>query len=103
MPFIDDMAQHDLSLLEKLDGRVVTYTPDGGSPRTLSGMLQEFTEMVGGESIDVVGSNPILSVRTADIPEIATGDQISVGGQDYEAQVIRPDSEGITEIILEKL
>lgn len=103
MPFIDDMAQHDLSLLERLDGRVVTYTPVIGSPRTLTGMLQEFTEMIGGEGVDVVASHPVLSVRTADVPDIATGDQFAIDGQDYEVEVIRPDSEGITEIILEKL
>jgi len=103
MSFMDDMALHDLSLLERLDGRVVTYTPDGGSPRSLSGMLQEFTEMVGGEGVDVVASHPVLSVRTADVPDIATGDQFTIDGQDYEVQVIRPDSEGITEITLEKL
>jgi hypothetical protein len=103
MAFIDDMRLHDLALLERLDGRVVTYTPDGGSPRTLSGMLQEFTEMVGGESVDVTSSRPVLSVRTADIPEIQTGDLFQIDGQDYAVQVIRPDNEGITDLFLEKL
>ncbi|MDB2414191.1 head-tail joining protein [Rickettsiales bacterium] len=103
MSFLDDMRLHDLSLLQTLDGRVVTYTQGGGSPRVLSGMLQEFTEIVGGESVDVVASRPVLSVRTADILEIQTADQFQIDGQDYEVAVIRPDSEGITELILEKL
>lgn len=103
MAFIDDMRLHDLALLERLDGRVVIYTPDGGSPRTLSGMLQEFTEMVGGESVDVTSSRPVLSVRTVDIPEIQTGDLFQIDAQDYAVQVIRPDNEGITELFLEKL
>lgn len=103
MSFLDYMRLHDLSLLQTLDGRVVTYTPDGGTPRVLPGMLQEFSEMVSGESVDITSSRPVLSVRTADIPEIQTADQFQIDGQDYEVQVIRPDNEGITELILEKL
>ncbi len=43
MPFIDDMHGHHQTLLDTLDGREVTYTPQGGSPRAISGMLQEYT------------------------------------------------------------
>ena len=103
MSFLDDMRLHDLALLETLDGRVVTYTPDGGSPRVLSGMLQAFSELVGGETIDLVVNQPVLSLRTMDIPEIAVGDQFSIDSQDYEVVVIKPDSESITELLLEKL
>lgn len=103
MSFLDDMRLHDLSLLQTLDGRVVTYTPDGGAPRVIAGMFQEFSEMVGGESVDITSSRPVLSVRTADIPEIQTNEQFQIDGTDYKAQVIRPDNEGITEVILEKL
>lgn len=100
---MDDMHGHHLTILNALDGREVTYTPDGGTPRVLSAMLQAFSELVNGDSVDVVVANPVLSVRTQDIPEIQTGDQFTVDGADYEVAVIRPDSEGITELILEKL
>lgn len=103
MPFIDDMHDHHLSLLQTLDGREVIYTPQAGSPRTIAGMLQEYTELTGGETVDVVVSNPVLSVRTTDIAEIAVGDQFTVDAQDYEVTVISPDHEGITELTLEKL
>lgn len=103
MSFLDDMHGHHLSILESLDGREVTYTPDGGSPRIIVGMLQEFSELVDGESVDLVSSRPVLSVRTTDIPEIQTGDQFQIDGQDYAVQIIRPDNEGITEIIMERL
>lgn len=103
MPFLDDMHGHHLSIFEALDGREVTYTPDGGSPRIVSGMMQAFSELTGGETVDVVVTSPILSVRTLDIPEIAAGDIFTVDGQDYEVAVIRPDNEGITELMMEKL
>jgi hypothetical protein len=103
MAFIEDMQERDLALLQALDGREVTYTPDGGSPRVISGMLQAFSELASGETVDVVVASPVLSVRTIDIPEIQTGDQFTIDGQDYEVAVIQPDSEGITELMLEKL
>lgn len=103
MAFIEDMQGRDLALLQTLDGRVITYTPDGGTPRVIAGMFQAFSEAVGGETVDVLVNNPILSVRTMDVPELAVGDVFAIDGQDYEAAVIRPDSEGITEIMMEKL
>ena len=103
MSFIDDMRLHDLALLQTLDGRLVTYTPDSGSPRSLFGMLQEFSELTSGETVDLVVSKPVLSVRTIDIPEIKTGDLFTVESRNYEVAVIRPDNEGVTELILEKL
>lgn len=103
MPFIDDMHGHHLSLLQTLDGREIIYSPQGGSPRTIAGMLQEYTEMTGGETVDVVVTNPMLSVRTNDIAEIAVGDGFTIESRDYEVAVISPDHEGITELTLEKL
>ncbi len=103
MGFIDDMADHHLSILDRLDGREITYIPNGGASRVLSGLFQAFSELTGGESVDIVISSPVLSVRTQDIPEIAVGDQFIIEMVDYEVAVIRPDEEGITELMLEKL
>ena len=103
MTCIEEMQGRDLALLQTLDGRIITYTPDGGTPRVIAGMFQAFSEAVGGETVDVVVNNPILSVRTMDVAELAVGDVFAIDGQEYEAAVIRPDSEGITEIMMEKL
>lgn len=103
MPFIEDMHLHNLSIFETLDGRSIIYNPTQGTSRILKGMLQEYSEIINGENIDLVSSKPVVSVRTNDIPEIQVGDLFQVDSQDYEVQVIRPDNEGITELILEKL
>ena len=102
MGFIDDMADHHLSLFETLDGRKIIYTPYGGASRDVAGLFQSYSELASGESVDVVVSNPILSVRTQDIPEITVGDQFLIEGKDYEVVVIRPDEEGISELTLEE-
>lgn len=103
MTFIEDMQERDLSLLQTLDGREVTYKPLVGVPRVISGMLQAFSELTGGETIDVVVAKPVLSVRTIDIAEIQTGDTFCIDSQEYEVAVISPDNEGITELMMEKL
>lgn len=103
MSFLEDMHLHHESILDTLDGRLITYTPYGSAPRAISGMLQEFTEMIHGESIDINSTRPILSVRSDDVPDIQTGDMIDVEGANYQVEVIQPDSEGITELVLERL
>lgn len=103
MPFIEDMQERDLALLQALDGREVVYTPLVGVPRLVSGMLQAYSELAAGESVDVVVAQPVLSIRTSDITEIQVGDNFNIDSQDYEVAIIRPDSEGITELMLEKL
>lgn len=103
MSFMDSMAAHQLSIIEALDGRQVTYHPEVGTPRVIPAMLQSFSELVEGDSVDVVSRQPILSVRTIDIPDIQIGDQFTIAGDSYEVAIVRPDSEGITELFLERL
>lgn len=102
MPFIDDMQERDLALLQTLDGRDIIYTHRGSMPRVITGMFQSFSELADGESVDVVVSNPVLSVRSVDLPCPECGDLIEVDGTEYKVVVIRPDNEGIIELILEK-
>jgi hypothetical protein len=103
MGFMEEMHMHHKSLFQALDGRMITYIPQGKEARLLPALFQAFTEVAGGETVDVVMARPILSVRTGDVSGVQTGDVFFIDGQDYEAAVIQPDSEGITEIRLEKL
>ncbi len=103
MSFIKNMMEHDLSLLQALDGQYILYTPKIGSPRVIDGMLQEHTQMIPGGNVEIVSTHPVLSVRSVDLPEVQTGDLIAVDSHSYEVAVIRPSNEGIVEIVLEKL
>ena len=80
MTFLQDMDQHHLAIMDNLDGREVIYTPQGGLPQTITGLFQNYTEMLGSDNIDVVSSQPVLSVRTVDIPNIQTSDYIEIDG-----------------------
>ncbi len=103
MSFVKNMAEHDLSLLQTLDGQYILYTPKKGSPRVIDGMLQEHTQMIPGGNVEIVTTHPVLSVRSIDLPEVQTGDKIAVDNKTYEIAVIHPSNEGIIELVLEKL
>ena len=103
MSFIKNMIEHDLSLLQTLDGQYIIYTSKQGNPRIIDGMLQEHTQMIPGGHIEVVATHPVLSVRSIDLPEVQTDDQISVDNDNYRVAVIRPSNESIIELILERL
>lgn len=60
MTFLEDMQGCDLALLQTLDGREITYRPADGVARTVAGMLQEFSELTAGETVDVVTAKPVL-------------------------------------------
>jgi hypothetical protein len=92
------MAAHLLSILDRMDGCEITYTPNGGASLVLSGLFQAYSELTGDESVDLVISSPVLLVRTQDIPETAVGDQFTIEAVVYEVAVIRPDEEGIYRI-----
>lgn len=103
MSFIKNMQEHDLSLLQTLDGQYIVHLPKQGNPRVIDGMLQEHTQMIPGGNVEVVSTHPVLLVRSIDLADIQVGDKITVDNKTYEIAVIRPDNEGITEITLEKL
>ena len=66
-------------------------------------MLQEHTQMIPGGNVEVVATHPILSARSIDLEDVNIGDKIAVDSQTYEVAIIRPDNEGIIELVLEKL
>lgn len=97
------MIDHDLSLLQTLDGQYIIHISKGGKMRVIDGMLQEHTQMIPGGNVEVVATHPILSARSVDLEGVKIGDKITVDSQDYQISIIHPDNEGIIELVLEKL
>lgn len=83
-------------------GDPVTYTPAGGSARTVEAIFERnyFSE-TGGTGIQT--ESFFLQVVDADLPELATGDAFTISGIVYQAKEIKPDFQGMTEIILRKV
>lgn len=103
MSFVDNMDTHHLSLLQALDGRTIRYVPQHKPSYLITGMFQSFTELAEGESIDLVTTSPVLSVRSSDVPDISANDKMVIDQKEYKVSIVKPDSEGITELLLEAL
>lgn len=103
MGFVKQMMEHDLSLMQTLDGNYIIHTTQNGKQRVLDGMLQERTAFIPGGSIDIVTTEIILSVRSIDAKNINVNDRIVVDFGSYSVASIRADNEAITELVLERL
>ena len=103
MSFIKNMIEHDLTLLQTLDGQYIIHTPKQGKSKVIDGMLQERTAFAPGGYVEVVSTEVTLSMRSVDSTDMQTGDKIAVDDKTYEIAVIRPETEGITEFVLERL
>ena len=80
----------------------VTYTPDGGSPRTVKAVVERnyFAE-TGGVGIQT--ESLVLQVVDDDVPELAAGDDFTVLTVAYVAVEVKPDFNGMTEVVLNKV
>ena len=97
------MMEHDLTLIQTLDGQYIIYTPKQGKPRVIDGMLQERASFIPGGSVEMVSTEAILSVRSIDSIDMQAGEKIAVDSQTYEIAVVRADNEGVVELVLERL
>ena len=103
MGFVKNMQEHDLALLQTLDGEYIVYTPRQGKPRVIDGMLQTRAALIPGGSIEMVTCETILHLRDIDSYDMQVGEKIAVDNNTYEIASIRPETEGITEVSLEKI
>ena len=103
MSFVKNMMEHDLTLLQTLDGQYIMYTPKQGNPRVIDGMLQEHTQIIPGGHVEMVATETILHVRAINAYDMEIGEKIAVDSQAYGIVSIRFNNEGITELLLEKL
>ena len=103
MSFIKNMMEHDLALLQTLDGEYILYTSNQGEQKVIDGMLQTRAAFVQGGSVDMVATETVLHMRAVDSQDMHVGERIVVDSQTYEIAIIRPDNESITELVLEKI
>ena len=81
-----------------------TWTPDGGDPTTVTGIFDnEYIEDIGGGEVDIEATHPMFLVKTADVPNVAQGDQLFVNDLYYRIVNVQPDGTGLTVLILEEL
>ncbi len=103
MSFVKNMQEHDLALLQALDGEYILYTSTCGKQKVIDGMLQKRASFASGGYAEMVTTETVLHIRAIDSQDIQVGKKIAVDDKTYEIAAIRPDNEGFTELLLEKL
>lgn len=101
-----DWAAHEEGILHRLKEDVI-YTPlAGGGPFTIDGVFfGQYAERVYRNDMVsyVESSEPSVHVKTSDVPSIAHGDAMTVRGIAYTVCNIRPDGDGVTQCLLERV
>jgi hypothetical protein len=82
-------------------GIEVTYTPEGGSPRTVEAVVErDYYAETGGVGIQT--EVLVLRVVDSDVPELAVGDGFEVLSLAYVAVEVKPDFHGMTDVVLNR-
>jgi hypothetical protein len=92
------VAKKNTKWIDKF-GRNFTWTPQGGDPTPVKGILDyNYLDTTGGSGIQTYHAS--VMVEAADVPGIDTGDAWADGGQNFVISALEPDGEGLIEIIL---
>jgi hypothetical protein len=89
-------------LIDQLANVTASYTyAAGGNIAALIGIFESgFRTFVGNAGLPVESNTPELSVKSSDLLNPARGDVVMINGDNYTVRSIRPDSEGLTLLVL---
>lgn len=93
--FLDGVA-HDLPLLFTELGQTVRYTPSGGDARTIRVIEGRGSAPVDFPQLQADGVRRWARIVTADVPELAQGDELELSDGTYSVDGIEPDRAGTT-------
>ena len=79
-----------------------TYTPQGGSASTITGIFDEEYQLIDAGSVGVSGSTPVFECASSSVPAAAPGDTLVVNAVTFLVVEVQPDGTGVTVLILEK-
>lgn len=84
-------------------GQSITYTVQGGSAATITGIFDaQFVEVDAGGNVGVAYQQPRLMARTSDVINCTEGDTFIISGVTYLSRIVQDDGTGMTMILLEK-
>ena len=73
-----------------------------GTRSTIQVILNKEYFAIPGESVDVDGSQPVVTCRSSDVSGIDTDDTITIASITYNSGNIQPDNTGVTDLILQE-
>ena len=83
-------------------GVAVTYTPAGGSSKTVNVIFENQYILVDEGEVGVNATIPVVTCKSSDVSGIAVDDTFLIDSVTYKVKVIRPDGTGVSEIQLEQ-
>ena len=81
-------------------GTTATVTING-TGSSISVIINKEYFAIAGESVDVDGTQPVVTCRSSDVTGIDTDDTITIDSVTYNIVNIQPDGTGITVLILQ--
>jgi|TARA_Y100000289_G_scaffold41463_1_gene41095 hypothetical protein len=81
-------------------GSTATVTING-TGSSISVIINKEYFAIAGESVDVDGTQPVVTCRSSDVTGIDTDDTITIDSVTYNIVNIQPDGTGITVLILQ--
>lgn len=84
-------------------GIEVTYTPDGGTSRTVTGIFDNpYLAADAGGIVEFNASSPTFMTRTSAITGASYGDELVIDSVTYVIREVMPDGTGMTTLALEE-
>ena len=81
-------------------GKSASVSIDGTSS-TIQVILNNEYFAIAGESVDVDGTQPVVTCRSSDVSGIDTDDTLTIDSVAYNIVNIQPDGTGVTVLILQ--
>ena len=83
-------------------GTLSTYTPAGGSSKTVNVIFENQYILVDEGEVGVNATIPVVTCKSSDVSGIAVDDTFLIDSVTYKVKIIRPDGTGVSEIQLEQ-
>jgi len=81
-------------------GSTATVTING-TGSSINVIINKEYFAIAGESVDVDGTQPVVTCRSSDVTGIDTDDTITIDSVTYNIVNIQPDGTGVTVLILQ--
>jgi hypothetical protein len=72
-----------------------------GTSSSISVILNNEYFAIAGESVDIDGTQPVVTCRSSDVTGVDTDDTITISSITYNITNIQPDGTGVTVLILQ--
>lgn len=102
MTFTDNFNLHLPAILGAVGGDEATYTPQGGSAKTVTGVFDNsYFAYEGNQGVEINASQPRFYCQSSDVTGVQFGDALIVRGNSYKVVDVQPDGQGLTMLALE--